>query len=81
MTIPAAAATEEGAAAAALVGGLVVVLSSRDHSGQKEIEEEAQANHSILNARRKYHYQNKALYIDSNMTNCIRPVRTFFSGL
>ena len=58
-------------------GGLVV-LSSRDH---KEIEEEAQANHSILNARRKYHYQNKALYIDSNMTNCIRPVRTFFSGL
>ena len=38
-------------------------------------------NHSILNDRKQYHYENEVSYIDLNKANHIRLVRTFFDEL
>ena len=42
---------------------------------------EPQKNHSILNDRKQYHYENEVSYIDLNKANHIRLVRTFFDEL
>ena len=42
---------------------------------------EAQANDTILDARRQYHYRNKASQINLNITNHMQPVITFSDEL
>ena len=50
-------------------------------NGQNVASNGTQTNHSILNDRKQYHYENEVSYIDLNKANHIRLVRTFFDEL